>query len=353
MLLPLLPGCASAGRPADRAVRVAGLDPVALRKLGFVPRWISAARPLREGGLTQARVLGEAVLLVEGPDNVVTAADWGDGRQRWKKVIGLESEDLFAPVRREDSIYINSSGRVFELDVANGDLLKVDKLGRPVGAGGVLRNDLLIFGGVNGRLFAHSVTTSHTAWQYQMSGNISASPLLSDGNVFVADTVGTYGMFDADTGDLVWRNHTFGPVTAAPVLHRGDVLVPSEDRSLYALDRATGADSWIFRATRPLKVSPLSVGRDVYLPVPGGGLIGIDNRGEIRWSITLDATPVLASDRGIYAVTEDGLVLLDPASGEVLAGTRTGAITATEATEDGSLLMVFADGRLLRLDPAG
>ena len=349
----LAAGCSAAPGPrvAEEAVRVAGLDPVALREMGLAPRWIAPVRSLRPDGITQAGVFGDAVALVEGPDNLVTALNWADGRQRWKKSVGLASEDLFAPAFRDGTLLVNSASRLFEFDAANGDLTGVDALDRPVSAGGVVYEPYLVFGGINGRLFAHNLDTGRTGWEYQMSGNIAAPPVLAGDTVFVADVVGTYGLFDAREGGLIWRNHTFGPVTASPVVHRNNVLVPSEDRTLYALERSTGNDAWLYRATQPLREAPLSVGRDVYLPVPGGGLIGLDPDGQPRWEIPLDAVPVLAGERGIYATLPDGLVLLDPEDGGVVSATRTGPIRRAATGPDGSLLLVFADGRVVRLDP--
>ena len=44
-----------------------------------------------------------------------------------------------------------------------------------------------IFGGMNHRVFAHSIDDGYTKWSYQMSERIFIDPVISGPNVFVAD----------------------------------------------------------------------------------------------------------------------------------------------------------------------
>ncbi len=361
LALPLLPGCTSApaepagvaGAADDRAVRVAGLDPVALRKMGFTTRWISVVRPLQTGGITSASVFEDHVALVEGPDNLITVLDWGDGGQRWKKIVGLKSEDLHEPAYLDGVLLVNSTGRLFELDAATGDLTGVDTLAQSVNGGGVLFNETLVFGGLGGRLFGHSLVSGHTAWEYQMAGKMSVPPVRVENAVFAGDILGTYGLFNAIDGSLVWRNRVFGAISASAAVLGDDVLIPSEGRSLYALDRNSGEESWVHRADHPLRNPPHAVGDTVYLDNPDAGLLALDTEGREKWSIPGSPTPLVQTGEGVASTIADGLILLDPEDGRVLAATRTGAIEQATATADGSLLLVFEDGRVVRLDPAG
>ncbi len=321
--------------------------------MGFTTRWISVVRPLRADGITSASVFEDRVALVEGPDNLITVLDWGDGGQRWKKVVGLASEDIHQPAYRDGVLLANSTGRLFELDASTGDLIGVDTLAQTVNGAGVLFDETLVFGGLGGRLFGHSLATGYTAWEYQMAGKMSAPPMLVGSSVFAADILGTYGLFDAVDGSLVWRNHVFGPITTSAAVLGENVLIPSEDRTLYALDRNSGAESWVHRADHPLRNPPRAVGDAVYLDNPEAGLLALDSDGREKWSIPGSPTPLVQTGAGVASTIADGLILLDPDTGRVLAATRTGAIEQATATAEGSLLLVFEDGRVVRLDPAG
>lgn len=359
LLLPTIGGCASStssnarGTAGEAGVQVAGLDVLAIRRMGLLPRWISTVNPLRPNGITAIAPADDAIVLVEGPDNVVTVLNAGDGQQRFKRVVGLPSEDLFRPHHRDGVLLLNSGNRAFKVDALSGELIAVDTFTRTVGGNGVLREDFLIFGAVDDRLMAHSLVSGRIAWQYQMSGNIAASPLLVGTNVFAADLEGTYGLFDGRDGNAIWRNSTFGQVSAEPVLAGSAVLVPSEDRTLYALDQTSGNDLWLYRASFPLKSSPMVVGDTIYLPAPGGEMIALWGDGNVKWQRPFEARPLLVTPRGVLAHTVDELLLFDPATGEVKARSRTGTIVQATTVGDGSLIIAFGNGRVIRFDPTG
>ncbi len=353
-LLILLPSCKSARTaPPTWNGSTAGsnLDPVALSDMGMAVRWLYQLELRGKGGVTDATVLGDLLVAVEGPDNTVTAIRLADGHPQWKTVLGLDLESLFAPLRAGDRVFVNSAARFFTLDAQSGDLVGVTSLEAPVSSSAVLIGDFAIFGAAAGMAFAHDIDAGYAIWRYRMPGRIVAPPVQSGDNVFVGDEAGTYAMLQASTGDLVFRNAVFGPITASATLHRGDVLLPSQDRSLYALNRATGNQSWVYRATAPLAQSPLSVGRDLYLSANQGGLIALDSDGTPKWTIDLNATPVLATDAGIYATTQNALIRLDPQDGSITHSVRVNGLAHAFPGPDNALILRTDAGRFIRLDP--
>ena len=363
LMLLATPGCAATHGDADRAgrtINVSGgsLDPSTLREMGFSVRWLYDLKLAGRDGVTELEILDDLVVAVEGPDNWITALNVDSGSLRWKVVLGLDLESIYRPMRSADGerLFINSAARFFILDADNGRPVGVQALEAPVTAGGELIGDYAIFGAAKGMAFAHDVDAGYAKWRYRMTGRLVSPPVRSSENaVFLGDEAGTYVMLDVTTGSPIFRNDVFGPIVAPATVHRGDLLVPSADRTLYALDRATGNQSWTYRATAPLRQSPLSVGRDIYLPAGsasgGGGLIALDSRGNVRWESELHATPVLASDRGIYALAKNALLLLDPDTGNVLQSVRATDAVEAKPGPDGSLILRTSTGRLARLDP--
>jgi outer membrane protein assembly factor BamB len=113
-----------------------------------------------------------------------------------------------------------------------------------------------------------NVATLHKAWMFtapgptmpgQPGGGFIASPIVSNGRVYIGSNTGVFYALDEATGQVIWSHfigfvgrHTCGargvtssatvaldPVTMAPT-----VYVAGGDGFLYALDGATGAEVW-------------------------------------------------------------------------------------------------------------
>ncbi|MEM1027068.1 MAG: PQQ-binding-like beta-propeller repeat protein [Planctomycetota bacterium] len=365
--LVLSPGCAStesdwtwgdSGTSSSATVSGSELDPTALREMGLSVRWIYDLKPASKNGITEVEVLDDLVVVVEGPDNFISAIDVEDGTYAWKTLIGLDLESLYRPLRAGDSslggdrIFVNSQARFFTLDPGTGRMIGVQSLEAPVTSGAELIGDFAVFGAAKGMAFAHDIDAGYAKWRYRMTGRLVAPPVrANESTVFLGDEAGTFVLLDVGNGEPIFRNDVFGPILAPAAVHRGDLLVPSADRSLYALDRATGNLSWAYRADSPLTESPLSVGRDIYVPASGGGLIALDSRGNVRWESPLQATPILATDRGILALGHNSLMLFDPETGDVQQRVKASGVASVSPGPDGSLVLQKKSGRLVRLDP--
>jgi outer membrane protein assembly factor BamB len=104
--------------------------------------------------------------------------------------------------------------------------------------------------------------TLETSWRLETGGQISASPTLVDGTLFIGNNSGSLYALDAATGRIVWKYHVTGPLMSAPLVYHDMVIVgegdaqsksnmPSEPilvgqgpSALQALDRRTGKLRW-------------------------------------------------------------------------------------------------------------
>jgi glucose dehydrogenase len=77
-------------------------------------------------------------------------------------------------------------------------------------------------------------------------GNISSTPLILDGTVYVQDLRSNVRAIDLDTGTVRWTHHSdafqIGP--NGPAVGYGHVYVAKDARSIAALDLETGAEAW-------------------------------------------------------------------------------------------------------------
>lgn len=102
----------------------------------------------------------------------------------------------------------------------------------------------------------------HASWRIETGGQISASPTIADGTLYVGNNNGSLYALDAQTGRILWKAHVPNPLMSAPLVY-GDLVIvgegdptsrtssPSEPvmvgqgpSALIAFDRAAGAMRW-------------------------------------------------------------------------------------------------------------
>lgn len=322
-------------------------------RLGYTPRW-SANLGLnpRDDSVAHAAVLGDLLVCVERPSNMVSAVSVRDGTIRWQTLAAGRTEQIFQPVRRDDTILINSETMMYTFSAENGHLIGDSKLESAVLDGPALVNDLAIFGGLSGRLFAHSAVTGYSKWAYQMTGGIVVRPIASGYNVFVADSNGVYALLQSDAGDVIWKGRAFGRISALPAISGHGVYIASEDQTLYALNRNTGADRWKYRSAVPLRNSPVLIDNTVFLNDPSVGLVALDAAtGAQRWRLDIPATPIVIDNKKLLLHHDTRLLLVDPDSGKTIVQVSTRPLKSILTGPDQSLLLISESGNLMRLDP--
>jgi quinohemoprotein ethanol dehydrogenase len=111
-----------------------------------------------------------------------------------------------------------------------------------------------------------------------LAGNMHATPIVSDGVMFISSGPGNVFAIDAATGTLKWKyrsESTVGPLTnRGVVVAEGNVFAGQRDNTLVALDRQTGALVWKTRLADPGRgytvAAPVYCEGRVYIGVAGG-----------------------------------------------------------------------------------
>jgi outer membrane protein assembly factor BamB len=141
--------------------------------------------------------------------------------------------------------------------------------------------------------------TLHTAWRIETGGQISASPTVADGTLYIGNNNGALYALDAASGQVLWTARVPNPLMSAPLVF-GDLVI-------------VGEGDPTSRTSSPSE--PVMVGQGP------SALIAFDRfSGEIRWQAPLrgSAMPTPAIIDGIL-VHHDGagwISGLDPATGE-------------------------------------
>ncbi len=324
------------------------------RALGYVAQWATEVPFSRRGTVSHAKVLGDVVVIVERPTQIVTALSMRDGKVLWRRAPGVGGGELFPPARAGDLILYNTSNRLWQARARDGEVLRVQDLGRVVSTGAVVfDDDYAIFGSIDGTVFSHTLEDGIVTWRYGMTNKVVAQPVVVGDNVFTADASGAYAMLTGENENHVWRGRTFAGIQAEPALDRTNLYVPSLDGSLYALDRARGRDQWTYRTETPLALPPKAMGLTVLLPVPDEGVVALDApTGQVRWELDgVKALVVAQQDNDAILGGSDRLLRVSLDDGRVRTEVPTKRLAAVRAGEDGSLILVTPQGRVLRLNP--
>ncbi len=162
-------------------------------------------------------------------------------------------------------------------------------------------------------------------WQYEIPGNIAASPAVYKGMVYAASRNGFVYAFNASDGSIAWDFSTSGYIDATPVVSSSTLAVPSLDGNLYALNRINGELLWQANLGAPSVSSPLIHSQKVYVGVgePVNALKAFDlNTGFELFSVALSqpvrSAPSLCGGKIIFGANDGKIYAISPESGDIL-----------------------------------
>lgn len=200
-------------------------------------------------------------------------------------------------------------------------------------------------------------------WRVETSDTTLASPVVTDGVVYVGDDAGLVFALAAGDGSQEWVAQTDDVIRAAPAVGEELVYVPTRAGSLYAFDAASGEERWRFGPDEGIEnlpgalSSPAVSGDVVVYATPQGTLYAVDAAaGEEVWRVPFQgdvyASPAVADGVVYVASTNGRLRAVDVDSGEVrweqfveggVQSTPTVANGAVYVTASGGIVSAFGD----------
>ena len=145
----------------------------------------------------------------------------------------------------------------------------------------------------------------------RFGGGVSATGT----NVFATNGVGDVASLAADTGALVWKKRPAGPLRGAPTLSNGNVYVMTQDNQIYALRQSDGEAQW--NEAGPVAASgifgvgaPAAAQGTIIAGYSSGELAAYRyENGRSLWSDTLSRTMRIGNDQA--ATGKDGAIPAD------------------------------------------
>lgn len=352
LLLVFLAASLGCAEPKVDPFRTGLVYPLDARRIGFVKVWRQELRVPQRSRLTQAQVLGDLLVTVEEPGNVIAAMDVGTGKVLWTRQVGKPGAEVFRPHRVNDRLLLNTETTLVILDAKTGRPLQSNTLTAVVTTPMAVFGDRVVCAGADGYVFAQDIATGREIWAYRVGAAIDLPPVVWDDNALITDIRGVYHLLSMRDGTPQWAGRTFARSSAAPIMSAWGPFIASQDTVLYALDLASGQDRWQFHAATPLTQDPVLLGGRLYQPLGRRGLVALDPQsGQVLWRHKEPAAPMALSGDLLAMYTRPRLRLALAETGEAVAETLVADLQTVLGLPDGSLILVAPDGQIERLDP--
>ncbi len=199
-------------------------------------------------------------------------------------------------------------------------------------------------------------------WQYQVGEWILASPVVSNGVVFVGgrmDRPALQGHFvaaHAASGEVLWEYDTAHEIVQSACALGGQSVILAALNRLHAFDLRTGHQLWDVTANSTITSDPMAWQNVIYFGTEDGGVFAMSaDRGQPLWrhraEMAVYSSPLVWEDRVYVGSSDHKLYALDQRRGkprwEFMAA---GEITSTPAFHQGRLYVSSRDNRLYCLE---
>ena len=287
----------------------------------------------------------------------------------WKYIAEMSPNNPSSPAVADGIVYFCSGRRLYAVGAETGALKwqypVEESLTAIIKSSPLVGDELVYFGGGDGKLYAVTKDTGNLAWSFVTKGSIKSSPVLSDGVVYVGSTDDSLYAIDAYTGEPKWPGgfRTRDDVSCSPAVAGGLVYFLSSDMLFYSANASTGKIKWSDRVgATSASSSPVISENTVYIAVGNVLQARQAKSGRLKFSIPFssDITTVPSAANGavyfgckngkLYALTNAGkLKWVEPvnlgapiygspviAGDTVIVGASKGVLAAVDA-ENGQL----------------
>lgn len=161
-----------------------------------------------------------------------------------------------------------------------------------------------------------------TLWRYDSIGQITTTPIFSNGRVYFGGEDYRLHCVDAENGREIWSFQTKKDITSTPLFVEDRIYFGSDDHFFYALD-ANGNKLWDFKSIDKFKSSPAYWNSRIIVGGVDGWIYCFNELdGQIAWKFETQApvsgSPSIYQDI-VYCGSEDqNLYALDAYSGRLL-----------------------------------
>jgi outer membrane protein assembly factor BamB len=137
-------------------------------------------------------------------------------------------------------------------------------------------NGVVYVGSFDFNVHALNASTGARLWSFQTGSYVSSSPTVANGMVYIGSQDNKVYALNASTGAKVWSYATGWHVDSSPAVANGVVYVGSLDNNMYALNATTGAKLWSYPTGYPVTSSPAVANGVVYFGSDDGNVYALN-----------------------------------------------------------------------------
>ncbi len=291
-----------------------------------------------------------------------------DKRKRW--TLALEGPLYATPVLAGELVIAGGlDGKLYGIDPGSGRPQWSFAVKKPLIAPAVVKDAHLYLGGGSGSFYKICALSGREVWRFDgAEGLIQAAAVIEgDAVVFAAWDTHMYCLDRAD-GRLRWKWNNqspvrlFSPGNVVPVISGGTVFVVAPDRYMTAIDLESGHQRW--RTGKHQVRESMGVSGDrlhVYVKLMNDSILSVKaDPGSFQTAWILDAgfgydhnpAPLVSHGGMLFAATKNGLIMaIDENKGEVVWQHKAGnsAVNFMTTTESRELWVSTADGKIFSI----
>ncbi|MGC8465442.1 MAG: PQQ-binding-like beta-propeller repeat protein [Acidimicrobiales bacterium] len=245
-------------------------------------------------------------------DGYVYSFNATTGALNWKA--GPYSSITSSPNIADGVVYVGAgNGSLYALRLSTGTVAFHVTLGSPVTASAAIdtAKALMIVGDQAGMVTALSLAPHEQGkviWQFSASGPIVATPLISDGRVFIGSnalstTSGMEYALDESTGGIIWSHSLGGSPSLTSAMVGTNLAIGSSSGELFSLAAASGVVQWSYQTPSAVTGVSATVGL-IFANSSNGVVTGYRNKGENVW-----ISPPMSALTGAPAISDNAIVI--------------------------------------------
>lgn len=221
----------------------------------------------------------------------------------------------------------------------------------------LVANGLVYVGCYDNGLYCLNASDGTFNWRYATEGGIASSPALDEDVVYIGSGDHNLYALNARTGRIVWTFPTQGPIYSSPRVALGHIFIGSDDMHLYAIKAINGRLAWRVDATAPVRSTAAVTDERVYFGCESGEFFSVDLAGVIKWRFKakrgVTSSPMVQDKVVFFGSLDWHVYALDAETGWTVWRFRTGKpVVSSPAADEKTVYIGSADGLLYALDIA-
>lgn len=256
------------------------------------------------------------VIYVTTSAGAIYALEKSSGKKIWSKHIGKKSID---PVVSGKFLYVGTNKGVYALNTKTGGIVWQQLIGDVVSKPSI-DSDIIIVSFSNNEIHALNIDTGHDQWSFKFNSSAYVSPIINN-MIFIGSGASCYG-FDIDRKKILWEYTTKGQITASPQLFNGTVFIGSWDGVLYALNASRGDLQWMFQTGWGIDSTPAVSNGLVFLGSLDNNFYAVEqDTGNLRWfypcNAAIHSNPFIYGECVFFGCDDGRIYALNTTKGDL------------------------------------